>query len=295
MKKILILLICLLPIITFTACNDEDDIRKDIDDLNTRLDALADELKSLNTSIKSFQEAMQGLVLITGYAMDEKGNYTLSLSDGTKLVVYGGKPAGDIPALGVNEAGNWTYTLDGVTKELKDANGQPCPAVPTDGLDGQTPKISIDAEGYWCYAIGDGEPQRVGGRYNIADIGKIPGSIFAGVEVTGNEMAFTFPDGSKTTVPVLGGLDITFSVATQAVTSVSVVKGNSVTLTATQTNVSQVFTDPTPLQVNLADGASDNLTITAKGVAAGNYTVYFQIFSPEGYRLIKPLEVTVTE
>ena len=134
MKKILILLVCLLPVITFTSCDDKDDIRKDIDDLNARLDALTDDLENLNTSIKSFQDAVKGLVLVTGYTMDEKGNYTLSLSDGTELVVYGGQPAGDIPTLGINEAGNWTYTLDGRTVELKDKEGNPCPAVPTDKL-----------------------------------------------------------------------------------------------------------------------------------------------------------------
>ena len=89
MKKILILLVCLLPVITFTSCDDKDDIRKDIDDLNARLDALTDDLENLNTSIKFFQDAVKGLVLVTGYTMDEKGNYTLSLSDGTELVVYG--------------------------------------------------------------------------------------------------------------------------------------------------------------------------------------------------------------
>ena len=73
MKKILILLVCLLPVITFTSCDDKDDIRKDIDDLNARLDALTDDLENLNTSIKSFQDAVKGLVLVTGYTMDEKG------------------------------------------------------------------------------------------------------------------------------------------------------------------------------------------------------------------------------
>ena len=50
MKKILILLVCLLPVITFTSCDDKDDIRKDIDDLNARLDALTDDLENLNLS-----------------------------------------------------------------------------------------------------------------------------------------------------------------------------------------------------------------------------------------------------
>lgn len=294
MKKILILLICLLPVITFTACDDKDDIRKDIDDLNARLDALEDDLVDLNTGIKSFQDAMKGLVLITDYSMDEKGNYTLTLSDGKKLVIYSGQPAGEIPTLGVNDAGNWTYTLNGETKELTDEDGNPCPAVPVDGKDGKTPTISIDSDGYWCYAIEGGEVQRIEGRYNIANIEKIPGGIFSNVTVEGNNMTFGFADGS-TTIPLLGGLNLAFSNVSGELTSVTVAKTGSITITATPTNVDNIIIDQTPLKVNLTDAASDNLTISAKGVAAGEYTVYFQIFSKEGYRLIKPLKVTVSE
>lgn len=294
MKKILILLICLLPVITFTACDDKDDIRKDIDDLNARLDALEDDLVDLNTGIKSFQDAMKGLVLITDYSMDEKGNYTLTLSDGKKLVIYSGQPAGEIPTLGVNDAGNWTYTLNGETKELTDKDGNPCPAVPVDGKDGKTPTISIDSDGYWCYAIEGGEVQRIEGRYNIANIEKIPGGIFSSVTVEGNNMTFGFADGS-TTIPLLGGLNLAFSNVSGELTSVAVAKAGSITITATPTNVDNIIIDQTPLKVNLTDAASDNLTISAKGVAAGEYTVYFQIFSKEGYRLIKPLKVTVSE
>lgn len=294
MKKILILLICLLPVITFTACDDKDDIRKDIDDLNARLDALEDDLVDLNTGIKSFQDAMKGLVLITDYSMDEKGNYTLTLSDGKKLVIYSGQPAGEIPTLGVNDAGNWTYTLNGETKELTDKDGNPCPAVPIDGKDGKTPTISIDSDGYWCYTIEGGEVQRIEGRYNIANIEKIPGGIFSSVTVEGNNMTFGFADGS-TTIPLLGGLNLAFSNVSGELTFVTVAKAGSITITATSTNVDNIIIDQTPLKVNLTDAASDNLTISAKGVAAGEYTVYFQIFSKEGYRLIKPLKVTVNE
>ena len=294
MKKILILLMCLVPVITFTACDDKDDIRKDIDDLNARLDALEDDLVDLNTGIKSFQDAMKGLVLITDYSMDEKGNYTLTLSDGKKLVIYSGQPAGEIPTLGVNDAGNWTYTLNGETKELTDKAGNPCPAVPVDGKDGKTPTISIDSDGYWCYTIEGGEVQRIEGRYNIANIEKIPGGIFSSVTVEGNNMTFGFADGS-TTIPLLGGLNLAFSNVSGELTSVTVAKAGSITITATPTNVDNIIIDQTPLKVNLTDAASDNLTVSAKGVAAGEYTVYFQIFSKEGYRLIKPLKVTVSE
>lgn len=292
MKKILILLISLLPIITFTACDDKDDIRKDIDELNARLDALTDDLESLNGDIKKFQDMMKGTILITKYSKDEKGNYTLSLSDGTELVVYSGQPLDEIPILGVNDAGNWTYTLNGETKELIDGENNPCPAVPVDGKDGKTPTISIDADGYWCYAVGDGELKRIEGRYNIADITKIPGGIFSEVTVSDNEMTFTF-DGSSTTIPLLGGLNMVFYQSDGKITSVEVGKETSIKITAKQTYVNNIIVDPTPLIVKLTETETDNLMISAKGVEIGEYTVHFQIFSKEGYRLIKSLTVTV--
>lgn len=286
MKKILILLLSLLPVITFTACDDKDDIRKDIDELNARLDALTDNLESLNTSIKSFQEAMQGIVLITEYSMDEKGNYTLKMSDGTELTVYSGLPDEDIPVLGVSEDGYWTYTFNGETIKLSSK------AKPEDGKDGETPTISIDEEGYWCYTIAGGETQRIGGPYNIADITKIPGSIFANVVVKDNVMTFSFAEGGTTDIPLLGGLNMTFADGVTSLTSVTIAKNTLKELKVEQTNVDKIIIDPTPLTIDLTD---TSLTIQTTGVDPGVYDVHFQIFSKEGYRLIKSLKVTVSE
>ncbi|MEQ2516943.1 PL29 family lyase N-terminal domain-containing protein [Bacteroides zhangwenhongii] len=286
MKKILILILSLLPVITFTACDDKDDIRKDINELNTRLDALTDNLESLNTSIKSFQEAMQGIVLITEYSMDEKGNYTLKMSDGTELTVYSGLPDEDIPVLGVSEDGYWTYTFNGETIKLSSK------AKPEDGKDGETPTISIDEEGYWCYTIAGGETQRIGGPYNIADITKIPGSIFANVVVKDNVMTFSFAEGGTTDIPLLGGLNMTFADGVTSLTSVTIAKNTLKELKVEQTNVDKIIIDPTPLTIDLTD---TSLAIQTKGVNPGVYDVHFQIFSKEGYRLIKSLKVTVSE
>ena len=286
MKKILILLLILLPVITFTACDDKDDIRKNIDELNARLDALTNDLESLNTSISSFQDAMQGLVLITGYSMDEKGNYTLKMSDGTELTVYSGLPNEDIPVLGVSEDGYWTYTFNGETITL------PSKAKPEDGKDGETPTISIDEEGYWCYTIAGGETQRIGGPYNIADITKIPGSIFADVVVKDNVMTFSFAGGGITDIPLLGGLNMTFADGATSLTSVTIAKNTLKELKVEQINVDKIIIDPTPLTIDLTD---TSLTIQTTGVDPGEYDVHFQIFSKEGYRLIKSLKVTVSE
>lgn len=216
-----------------------------------------------------------------------KGDYTLSLSNGEELVVFGGQPQGEIPTLGINKDGNWTYTLDGVTKVVVDEKGNPCPAKPQDGKDGKTPTISIDKDGYWCYAIGDGAPKRIGGKYNIAQIDKFPASIFAEVGLKDNKLSFKL--GEETVeIPLLGGLDLEFPEQ-----PVKVMAGKSVKLTVKQVNVYKAVIDPTPLQVTLSNNEKDNLTIVAKGVEKGKYTVYFQLFTKEGYRLIKSLEVTV--
>ncbi|EJX06514.1 hypothetical protein EVA_05378, partial [gut metagenome] len=163
----------------------------------------------------------------------------------------------------------------------------PCPAKPQDGKDGKTPTLSIDKEGYWCYAVGDGAPKRIDGKYNIAQIGKIPVSIFAEVKLNNNK--FSFKLGEETVeIPLLGGLDLEFPKQPVEVTA-----GKTVKLTVKQVNVNKAVIDPTPLQVTLSNNTKDNLTIGAKGVDKGKYTVYFQLFTKEGYRLIKPLEVIV--
>ena len=59
-----------------------------------------------------------------------------------------------------------------------------------------------------------------------------------------------------------------------------------------QTNVDKIIIDPTPLTIDLTD---TSLAIQTKGVNPGVYDVHFQIFSKEGYRLIKSLKVTVSE
>ena len=90
----------------------------------------------------------------------------------------------------------------------------------------------------------------------------------------------------------------------EEVTETTVPAGGSVTLNATLTSVEEVVIDPTPLEVKLdetdssATDGKHTLTVAApSGLAAGSYTVYFQIFSAksEGYRMIVPLKVTVSE
>ena len=308
MKRIAIILLSMIPLFAFNACDQRDDIQADVDALNARLDELNTQLEALNASINALYDVamLQGNIYVTGYSKNEKGDYTLSLSNGDNLIVYGGQPAEEIPAMGFREENGvwyWTYTLDGVTYDLLDEEGKPVQASPIDGKDGETPAISVQ-DGRWGYTIGGGEWTPIEGNYGIADVTKIPNGVFANVapkEGDDNVLVFTYED-AELEVALLGGLGMTFATQdthAETVTSTSVQAGQSVTLNATLTEVEKVIIDPTLLEVKLEETSAPEgghiVTVSAPdGLAEGMYIVYFQIFSEAGYRLIVPLEVEVT-
>lgn len=304
MKQIAITLLSMIPLFAFNACDKRDDIQADVDALNARLDSLDTQLDALNTSINTFYEVavLQDAVLITDYTMDENGDYTLILSNDSTLTIYGGMPADDIPVVGIDSLGYWTYTIDGETEYLTDEDGEPISALPTDGRDGTVPSFAI-IDGRWYYTVDDGVTYiEIEGYYGYASIEDIPAGIFATVVESedGKTLMITLSSGGATyEISVLGGLGMTLSVD-----NVEVISGGSVTLTAILTNVAEVIIDPSVIEVQLEETSTSDtdgehiITITVPSdVDAGTYTVYFQIFSAVdcGYRMIIPLTVTVTD
>lgn len=298
MKKHILLFLSIFSLVTFSACDDRDEIRDDINALSARLDALQVEFDKLNSNINTFYNLSNGKTYFTSYTQSENGDYTLKLSDGNSWTVYGGMPEGELPVVTISEEGKWVFSYNGEVIELKDEAGNPATANPVDGKSGSTPKMSVDEEGYWCYQIGDGAVQRVPGPYNVAEVDKINPSIFEEVKVKeGNKNVLQFkPYGSDSYVEValLGGLNMTFSAGPYTLSTSS-----SLTLKATLIEVATVVISPTPFVVKLTDAGStgsNNLTIsipTESTVSPGEYTIYFEIYNEAGYRLVKPLTVTV--
>lgn len=293
MKKHILLFLSIFSLVTFSGCDDRDEIRDDINALSARLDALQVEFDKLNDNISTFYNLATGKTYFTSYTQDEKGNYTLKLSDGTSWTVYGGLPEGDLPVITINEEGKWIFSYNGEEIELKDEAGNPATAFPVDGENGLTPKMSIGEDGCWYYQIGDGEPQIVPGPYNVAKVGKINPSIFDVVQADTEHNVLKFKlYGSDEFVDIalLGGLDMKFPKGEHKVNA------TPLTLTADLTEVATVVISPTPLDVKLTDAESGNLTISIPSgatVPAGKYTIYFEIYNEAGYRLVKSLTVTV--
>lgn len=286
MKKHILLFLSIFSLVTFSGCDDRDEIRDDINALSARLDALQVEFDKLNSNINTFYNLTNGKIYFTSYTQNENGDYTLKLSDGTSWTVYGGMPEGELPVVTINDEKKWIFSYEGEEIDLGSA-------LPIDGKDGSALVMSIDNEGYWCYQIGDGEKQRVPGAYNVADVSKIHPSIFEEVIVSsGNPDVLQFKlydSDDYINVALLGGMDMIFLEQNPTIT-----EGGNKTLTAILTEeVDKVVISPTPLNVEL--DASDNLTITVPaGVDEGEYVIYFEIYNTDGYRLVKPLHVTVT-
>lgn len=284
MKKHFYIIVALLSLLSFPSCDDRDAIRDDLNALSSRLDALQVEFDKLNDNINTFYSLASGKIYFTSYTMDENGNYTLTLSNGQSWTVYSGKPEGELPTMSVNENGEWVFNYNGVTTVIG-------PAYPTNGNSGVIPQISIDIEGYWCYQFGDGEVHRIEGPYNIADISSINPSIFEFVtENSDGSLNFKlYGDTEGVNIKPFGGMDMAFESS-----SIEVTAGASKTITATLTNVETVVISPSPLNVVLTEAETNNLTVSAPaGTLDGEYTVYFEIYSANGYRLLKELKVTV--
>ena len=119
MKKV-ISLICISLLVALYSCDERDDLRSDIDDLKDRVANLEASIEQMNSDISNYQQMVQGKILIVGYNKDEQGNYTVELSNGETITVYSGEvDMADMPLFSVNTDGNWTYTINGITTELK--------------------------------------------------------------------------------------------------------------------------------------------------------------------------------
>lgn len=296
MKKHILLFLSIFSLVTFSGCDDRDEIRDDINALSARLDALQVEFDKLNSNINTFYNLSNGKTYFTSYTQNENGDYTLQLSDGTSWTVYGGLPEGDLPVVTINEEGKWIFSYNGEEIELKDEAGNPATAFPVNGENGSTPKMSIDENGYWCYQIGDGAVQQVPGPYNVAEVDKINPSIFEEVKVSltnSNVLQFKlYGSDDYMGIALLGGLDMTFSNFSNDEHKVTATK--PLTLTARLNEVATVVISPTPLKVKFTEETSEVKITVPSEVTEGTYTIYFEIYNEAGYRLVKSLTVTVT-
>lgn len=300
MKKV-ISIICITLLVALYSCDERDDLRSDIDNLKERVANLEASIEQMNSDISNYQQMVEGKILVVGYSKDEQDNYTIELSNGETVTIYSGKvDMNDMPLFSVNASGHWAYTINDMTTELL-VNDKPVSAIPEAGTAGVTPKLKVDANGFWLISIDNGSTWNKLGNNQIADGTQAvanASSLFSNVtidEATG-QITFTIrADNSQVKVPIYGK-DFYLTIKYEGTATFSL--GQKQEFLVEQANVETATIENQTWGVKLTE---NKLIVTAPktNVQGKEYEeqIYIKIFSKEGYcRVVKlPVKLLTTE
>lgn len=300
MKKV-ISIICITLLVALYSCDEQDDLRSDIDNLKERVANLEASIEQMNSDISNYQQMVEGKILVVGYSKDEQDNYTIELSNGETVTIYSGKvDMNDMPLFSVNASGHWAYTINDMTTELL-VNDKPVSAIPEAGTAGVTPKLKVDANGFWLISIDNGSTWNKLGNNQIADGTQAvanASSLFSNVtidEATG-QITFTIrADNSQVKVPIYGK-DFYLTIKYEGTATFGL--GQKQEFLVEQANVETATIENQTWGVKLTE---NKLIVTAPktNVQGKEYEeqIYIKIFSKEGYcRVVKlPVKLLTTE
>lgn len=300
MKKV-ISIICITLLVALYSCDERDDLRSDIDNLKERVANLEASIEQMNSDISNYQQMVEGKILVVGYSKDEQDNYTIELSNGETVTIYSGKvDMNDMPLFSVNASGHWAYTINDMTTELL-VNDKPVSAIPEAGTAGVTPKLKVDANGFWLISIDNGSTWYKLGNNQIADGTQAvanASSLFSNVtidEATG-QITFTIRvDNSQVKVPIYGK-DFYLTIKYEGTATFGL--GQKQEFVVEQANVETATIENQTWGVKLTE---NKLIVTAPktNVQGKEYEeqIYIKIFSKEGYcRVVKlPVKLLTTK
>lgn len=300
MKKV-ISIICITLLVALYSCDERDDLRSDIDNLKERVANLEASIEQMNSDISNYQQMVEGKILVVGYSKDEQDNYTIELSNGETITIYSGKvDMNDMPLFSVNASGHWAYTINDMTTELL-VNDKPVSAIPEAGTAGVTPKLKVDANGFWLVSIDNGSTWNKLGNNQIADGTQAvanASSLFSNVtidEATG-QITFTIrADNSQVKVPIYGK-DFYLTIKYEGTATFGLEQKQE--FVVEQANVETATIENQTWGVKLTE---NKLIVTAPktNVQGKEYEeqIYIKIFSKEGYcRVVKlPVKLLTTK
>lgn len=296
MKKIKYILLSIFSLATLFSCSDTEDIRNDIDDLNARLDKIEAMLPQMNEDIAHYQDILNGELLVFAFYPEENGDYVLELSDGTRMTVYSGEPAEDLPVMGIDSEGYWYYTMNGETKYLLDGDDQKVSANPTDG---KTPEFKVNSTtGMWEYSFNDGETWKGGIGLANPNIGKGTISIFDDVVPSedGQSITFKWKNSKETlekTIYLYGGLKLEITQPTEKRTFKL---GDKLEYDISQDGVTDIVIETLDWGIQIEDKKM-YVTAPSTNVKGQEYeeNLIIKIFSKEGYcRLVTvPVKLSI--
>lgn len=300
MKKV-ISIICITLLVALYSCDERDDLRSDIDNLKERVANLEASIEQMNSDISNYQQMVEGKILVVGYSKDEQDNYTIELSNGETVTIYSGKvDMNDMPLFSVNASGHWAYTINDMTTELL-VNDKPVSAIPEAGTAGVTPKLKVDANGFWLVSIDNGSTWNKLGNNQIADGTQAvanASSLFSNVTIDEATEQITFTiraDNSQVKVPIYGK-DFYLTIKYEGTATFGL--GQKQEFVVEQANVETATIENQTWGVKLTE---NKLIVTAPktNVQGKEYEeqIYIKIFSKEGYcRVVKlPVKLLTTK
>lgn len=212
-------LCCMSAILTAVGCSDEYDdssLRRDIEEIKDRVTKLEEQVASLNSDYLSMQlivEALQGKIGIEQVERTDDG-CKIVLSDGSTIVIDD-NPDADTPVICVKADDDGVYywalsTSEGVEWLLGD-NGEKLP------VEGVTPVIGVDADGYWTVSYGNGAAQRLTDAQGNPIVAQGDSALFKEVRTDDDNVYITLNDQDSTTivVPLSSAFSITIVDAPQ--------------------------------------------------------------------------------
>lgn len=305
MKKILSVF-CVATFL-FASCSDEYDDSKlwqNVNDLNDRIAKLEKTVQTMNSEIGSIQSIVNAInerdYIVKIEELADKSGYSITFAKGNTITIKHGKDGNDgknAPIIGIDLYEGvyyWTITTDGEKTWLLDHDGN---KLKVSGIDGITPILGVDSEGYWTIDMGNGvqrlkdangeDVKAIGQDGTDGQDGVDGNSFFNDVRYDENSVYFTFPDGKTISIPLSKGVSFT-------VTGVSTEQlfeyGETRTFDIVQNNIAQIsiskpdgwkvsvlgdiLTVIAPPQKNTFAEEYGEITITAMGTDSKSFIMF---------------------
>ncbi len=258
-------LCCTCLMITATGCSDDYDdsaLRQDIEQMKERITKLEQQVASLNTDYKSMQQivaTLEGRLGIESFESNGDG-YKISLSDGSTITINN-NPSAATPVICVKADEDGVYYWAQRTGDdidwLLGENGEKLP------VNGITPTIGVDSEGYWTVSYGNGEPVRLTDSEGNPILAEGDSALFKSVDSDADNVYITLNDTEGTVLAIAKSNSFSLTII-DAPEVAEFEYGQTLTFAIEKRSVEKiVVTKPDHWRASVSD---DTLTITAPAI-----------------------------
>ena len=212
MRKIFMTIACLgVGALGWTSCVDTEALESKLTDLEGKAEALEQRAAEINSNaISAYKMIKEGQLVMAVNAHENGTVYSLDLSDGSTIDIYlTENDEGITPIVGVDEDGNWIYSVDGGSTFMKmEATGNTEPAtVP--------PQIRVNDDSVWEFSTDGGitwtEVTDADGNKVPANTGGFSDSFFESVKYdeTNGKLVLGLATGEEVEITVSQALSMT--------------------------------------------------------------------------------------